>query len=375
MTIQEFIEEYYDLEPYLQLVHDEHGDNLVLESKMIEIPVNMIEERIKIHDSQLLKLINSEEPDRIPSFKYIDTYGIKFKTYFEFCISIQSDDYSEYEGNVWKTDPLKFKIGSTQFEVSSISSLMVLLTEPIHRDSDYHYDFTEFASIKMNVASGLDYKDEFIKGIFYLNSCYLKSIAFYAQLKSVAFDDSDPLELFSRDDPESIFKGAKRKRNIKRKDFRKSEPLKLYNYATTAKVEQRFLSYYRVLEFFMEQAIIQRANKLRLDSSVSDEDLVKELSIQKEEEQLKTLLKTVLSQSKKSKLLNYCLHKKIITERKFDKIASELYRYRNSIVHAKEREIMNTNFPNPFEINTNLNGWIYITDELAKECIMKLNSK
>ncbi len=375
MTIQEFIEEYYDLESYLNLVHDEHGNKLRLERNMIEIPIPLIGERIKIHESQLLELINGKEPNRIPSFKYIDTYGIRFKTYFEFCISIQSDEYSWFEGDDWKTEPLKFKVGTTQFEVGSISSLMVLLTEPIHRDSDYYYNFHEFASLKMKVTSGLDFKNEFIKGVFYLNSYYLKPIAFYAQLKSFALNNDDPLELFSRDDPDSIFNVAKRKRNIKRKDFHRCEPLNLYNYATSAMGEQRFLSYYRVLEFFMEQALIERAKCLRLDSSVSDEELIKELSVRQEEDQLINLLKTVLTQPRKSRLLNYCLHKGIITERKFEKIGTELYRFRNSIVHAKEKELSNTNIPNPFELNSKLYKWIYITDELARECIMRLNSK
>ena len=44
----------------------------------------------------------------------------------EFCISIQSDNYNWYEGNDWKTDPVKFKIGATQFEVGPISAMMVI---------------------------------------------------------------------------------------------------------------------------------------------------------------------------------------------------------------------------------------------------------
>lgn len=256
-----------------------------------------------------------------------------------------------------------------------MSSLMVLLTEPIHGDSDFHYDFDEFASIKIAISNGNDFKDEFSKGIYYLNSYYLKPISFYATLKSVELNDSDPLELFSREDPESIFEVAKRKRNVSRKDFQKCEPLNLYNYATTIQGEQRFLSYYRVLEFFMEQALIKRANKLRFNNLISDEELVKELSIRKEEEQLKTLLKEVLSHNKKTKLINYCLHRQIIEERRVDKIAVQLYRFRNSIVHAKEKETLNTNFPNPFELNNDLSIWITIADELARACIMKLNTK
>jgi len=375
MTIQEFIEEYCELGSYLQLVCNEHGQKLRLKNDTIEIPVNLVEDEIKIHESQLGKLINGEEPDRIPNFKYLDTYGIKFKNYYEFCISIQSDDYDWLDGSHWKTEPLKFKIGSTQFEVGSISSMMVLLTEPIHRVSHEHYDFFNFASIKMAITSGLDYKNEFTKGIFYLNSCYLKPIHFYAQLKSIAFNNDDPLELFSRDDPESFFKIAKRSRTIKRKDFIKCEPLNLYNYATVVKGEQRFFAYYRVLEFFMEQAIIHRAKNLRTDLKISDEDLVKELCARNEEEQLIILLKEVLSQSKKNKFLNYCQIKNIITQKKIENIASALYKYRNSIVHAKERQIANTNFPDPFDINTKLHYWVYIVGELARECIMKFNTK
>lgn len=375
MQIEEFIEEYGDLESYLKLVHKEHGDKLKLSKSIIEIPVPLINEKIKIYESQLDKLINGEEPNEIPSFKYLKSYGIKFKKYFELCISIQRDDYPWIEGNHWKTEPLRFKIDTTQFEIGSMSSLMVLLTEPIYRVSDYHYDFDKFASIKIGISNGNNFKDEFSKGIYYLNSYYLKPISFYASLKSVEFNDDDPLDLFSTDDTESIFEVAKRKRNVKRKDFQKCEPLNLYNYATSIKGEQRFLSYYRVLEFFMEQAFIKRAHKLRFDDAISDEELVTKLSIRKEEEQLKILLKEVLSQSKKGKLINYCISKGIVEKRSIDKIAVKLYKFRNSIVHAKEKEVLNTNFPDPFELNSNLNIWISITEKLARECIMELNTK
>ena len=89
MTIAEFIAEYYDLESYLKLVEEEHGNKLKLSKIMIEIPIPLINDRVKIHESQLLKLIYGEEPDNIPSLKYIKSHGIKFKKYFEFCISIK----------------------------------------------------------------------------------------------------------------------------------------------------------------------------------------------------------------------------------------------------------------------------------------------
>ncbi len=375
MNFDDFIKEYGELENYLNLVHIEHGSKLRIQKEIIEIPIPLINNSIKLHETQLVKLIQGSKPNRIPGFNYIDNYGFTYKNYYELFISIQSDDYAWFEGDQWKADPLKFKIADSQFEIGLFSSLMVLLTEPIYRDSDYYYDFNEFASIKMSIPKGADYKDEFTKGIFYLNSYYLKPISFYAQLKSIEFDDGDPLELFSRSDPESVFNVTTRKRNFKRKDFNKCEPLHLYNFATTTKGEQRFLSYYRVLEFFMDQALLMRANSIRYDKSISDEDLVTEIKIRNEQEQLNVLLKTILSTSKRSKLIDYCLHKGFIQVRRFDKICNELYKFRNSIVHAKERELINTRFPNPFEKDDRLMSWIYIVSEIAKECIMKLNSK
>jgi len=375
MNWEEFLETFEDLEKYLSAIYEEFNSEIEIASNLIQVPVKHIDQKIKLHESQLDKLINGEEPDGIPSFKYLEDYGIKFKKYYEIAILISSDDYNWFEGDDWNTSPLKFKIGNTQFEVGLISPLMVLLYEPIHGESDFHYDFEEFASIKMVVETVTDYKEEFSKAIYYLNSHYLKPISFYAKLKRLSFsrDEDDPLGLFSGEDHEEIFKVAKRVRNRQRNNFLSVTPLCLYNEAFENKGTFRFLTFYRILEFFMEQAVIATAKTLRHDTNITEIELIRELSIRTEEDQLINLFKSVTTSSKRRKLIDYCSAKGLISERKFIQIPTQLYQYRNSLVHAKEKEINRTNIPNPFEDIPDNEVWTYIAEEVARVCIGKLN--
>jgi len=376
----EFIEGFEEIETFLQAIYEENAKNVFEEDinisrDLIEVPVRLLNEKIKLHISHLNLLQENKQPDNIPSFKYLDDFGVKFKKYHEIAISISSDDYNWFEGEDWNTSPLKFKIGETQYEVSLISPLMVLLTEPVYGDRDWHYDFNQFASIKMVVQTGTNFKDEFSKAVYYLNSHYLKKIGFYAKLKRLTLGDEDPLGLFSGEDPEEIFKVAKRIRNRKRDNFISVIPINLYNAAFRNTGTFRFLSFYRVLEFFMEQALIERAKTLRKDNTVSEIELIKELSIHTEKEQLINLCKSVTTPYKKGRMMGYCMNKGIIGSREFKKIPVKLYRYRNSLVHAKEKKIIETNIPTPFESIPNDSTWIYIVEELARECMNKLNKK
>jgi len=242
-------------------------------------------------------------------------------------------------------------------------------------NSDFHYDFHTFTSLKMSVKNGDDFKKEFSKGLYYLNSDYLNPISIFAKLQSLEISFEDSLDLYGYEDSHSVFNVAKRKRNVKRKDFKKSEPLNLYNYAVSSQGEQKFLSYYRILEFFMEQALIERANVIRYNSAITNAELIQELNSRNEQEQLVILLKTVLSNYQKGKISGFCLKHGLIKKREFKLVAIEIYKYRNSIVHAKEKESLVTNFPTPFNENSKSVDWIKVVERLAKECIMKLNKK
>lgn len=374
-----FIENFEEIDLFLQAIYNDIVENdddcIEISRDIIYVPVRLLKDKIKLHTSQLNLLSDYKKAENIPNFKYLSDYGIKFKKYHEITISISSDDYSWFEGNNWNTAPLQFKIGETQIEIGLMSPLMVLLTEPVFGDSDLHYDFSEFATVKMIIEPETDYKNEFSKALYYLNSHYLKPIGFYGKLKRLTLRDEDPLGLFSGEDSSAIFNVAKRTRNRKRDNFINIAPINLYNAAFKNTGTYRFLSFYRVLEFFMEQALIERAKVLRNDNTVSEIELIKELSIRTEEEQLINLIKSITTSYKKGKMMDYCIFNGIINVREFKSIPKKLYQYRNSLVHAKEKEITRTNIPSPFENIPNEITWINIVEEFARECIKKLNRK
>jgi len=97
MKQEDIINEFYDLEYFLILLIEEHKDEIVYKSKVLQVPVTLIETKVKLHSSQLEKLIQHKKPDKIPSFKYLEDYGIKFKTYYEIAIDIKSHLYGPYD--------------------------------------------------------------------------------------------------------------------------------------------------------------------------------------------------------------------------------------------------------------------------------------
>jgi len=225
----------------------------------------------------------------------------------------------------------------------------------------------------MNIIDGKDYKSEFVKAIYYLNSHYFKSIDYFVTLNKLSIEIDEEFDYFDKDDPTKIFKSLKRTRHVVRKDLLKQEPLNLYNSAMNYEGESRFLLLYRVLEFFMNEALKKLSEKLRYDNSISSEELIIKLSIRDEEAQLQNLLSNVTSAKEKAKLSKFCKETELISLENFNKIGSKLYSFRNSIVHAKEKEIERTRFPNPFENNDEVRNWNNVLDLIARKSIMKLN--
>jgi hypothetical protein len=371
------IHEYPDIEKYLEAIKNNEESEPYYNDNCLFIKVNLIDKVIKIHNSQLDKICNGEEADKIPSFKYLGSYGIKFKNYYEICVSISHPIYSFFDdANEWKTKPLNFKINNNKYEVSAISDLMVLLTEPIYTDNNSGwYDFHNFTSIKFSIDSNLDYKTEFCKALFYLNSYYLKTIGFNASLMYLELNDEDPLEIMYENDIEDVFETVSKEQDIIKKDFFNIEPLNLYNEAVKKKDEQRFLLLYRILEFFMDRAIRTKIANMRYNQNITEEQILKSINLKNEEQQLKTLFNEVLDDDDKVKISNYCFNNNLISINKFEKVFLSIYKYRNSLVHAKEKEINQTTFPNPFIEDKLLHNWINVIDEISIKCISKYNEK
>lgn len=125
----------------------------------------------------------------------------------------------------------------------------------------------------------------------------------------------------------------------------------------------------------MERAKERKLHELRFDNSITEAEIVKILDLRNEEKYLEMLLKESITGSFKQKLTNYAFHKGLIDESNFPKLVRQLYKFRNAIVHAKERQIQDTIIPNPFEENLIIDNWIYIIDEISRKCIKKYNTK
>lgn len=374
MNLDYFKDNYPDIEEFIDSINDSESFNLSFEKDRIIINYIPYNYQIILHESQLDLLDSYKEAIGIPNLKYLDTYGFKFKKYYEICLQIEHHGYSFYDNsNDWRTDPLKFKINNSEFEIGPVSPLLVLLMEPVYSKRKYYNRFSSFASIKMIVGNDADYKNQFTKALYYLNSHYLKKICFYATIRHLELKEEDPLGIIEDRDIDDVFQEVTRVRTRKRNDFIKIEPLALYNYSQTKVDEQRFLLLYRILEFFLEKAKIMKLKSIRYNNKISENELIDLVDLRNEEKQLENLLNEAISLSSKKKLTDYCSHHKLINKKEFKCIFKQLYRFRNSIVHAKESEVNITSFPDPFEDNSNLNKWIFIVDEISRICINKYN--
>jgi hypothetical protein len=374
MNIDYFKDNYPDIAEFIDLLNDYENFKIGFEKDRIIINYKPYDYQIILHESQLNLLDSYEKAVGIPNLKYLNSYGIKFKKYYEICLQIEHHGYSFYDNtNEWRTDPLKFKINNSEFEIGPVTPLLVLLMEPIYYKRKYYYGFSSFASIKMIVDNDADYKNQFNKALYYLNSHYLKKIGFFATIRHLELKEEDPLGIFEDRDIDDVFQEATRVRTRKRNDFIKIEPLALYNYSQSKVDEQRFLLLYRILEFFMEKAKVVKLKSIRYDNKISENELIDLVDLRNEEKQLENLLNEAISLSLKKKLTDYCFHHKLINTKDFKHIFKQLYKFRNSIVHAKESEVNVTIFPDPFEDNSNLNKWIYIVDEISRICINKYN--
>jgi hypothetical protein len=374
MTLDQFMDEYPDLDRILDRLFQNKENQMTANGQSLEIPIPFIDEKIQLNDKNLNLLSKGKKLNNIKHLKYIDSCGYHYKNLYEISIHIEHPAYTFLDGsNEWRSNRLSFKIGENQFFIGPSSQLFVMLTEPIYSISKYHYAFDEYATISLLLNNNSDYKSEIIKALYYLNSHYLKEIGFHATINNLQLESSDPLNIDYDNDISEVFKKASRTRNRIRNDFQNIEPLLLYNHALILNSDQKFLYFFRVLEFFESRAKERKLKEIRFNAAVSEKEIFEVLNLKNEEKSLEMLLNEALTDSLKNSLSDYAFNNKLITQKKFSKLINQLYKFRNSIVHAKEAQITETMIPNPFEENFKIYKWIYIVDKLAIRCIKKYN--
>jgi len=375
-SLQKILENYSELESQLRAFNDTEF-KIKPRGLGIEIDVPGASSTLRLGKNQLEILEAGYLIDDVRKLKYHRDCGISFHNYSEFFITIEHPQYFFLDlPSDWPvTVPLRFRVGDVSIVVGEASPLIVLLMESHYRDSDVHPDgFSSFATVRLHGVDNKLAEASFHKALYYINSHYLKPVGLVVALRHVESDFDDPLGLFyGTSEPEEAFKKIIRRRIRQRDDFINTEPLILYNHACISSGNESFISYYRVLEFFFTRAILANIEILKNDPSASAQDILNSATARNEEQQLRNLITRILTPSQKNKIFEYAKAQSLIKEAKLHEFVSGLYTFRNSLVHAKEKQLQKTTLPDPFVTNSNIKKWTYIVAVCAERAIRQLN--
>jgi hypothetical protein len=371
MNIDQLNQNYPGLEYLTEPLSESKDYSLTTDGFTAEIAIKSTGDILKLSKDHLTNLNDSKKFIK-RGFHFIDHCGFQFGKYGEISITFFHPKFNYIdEAQEWYANPLKFKIGNKLFSIGPASPLFVFISEPFYRDSDFQYDFQNFTTIKVTNTTLVTIKDDIIKAIYFLNSYYLKKIGYVSRIYQMNID-YDAIELWNTDESEK-FKKLNRVRIRERYDFLSLEPLKLYNHSQLLNGDEKFLFLYRIIEFFMNRARIKKLNELRSDKTVTDIQLLMTIDKKNEEMLLDNLLIMSLNTNQRKRLSSYAFHCKLIPSNNYQLLPKALYKYRNSIVHAKEQQITETKIPDPFSQNTETYSWTYIVDDIALKCIIKYN--
>lgn len=369
-----------EIENYI--TNNEHYlDNLRYNKSEGELEIYFTKPNIKVRldKKALSNLLKDKLIDNISKFKYYNHFGFSYDNYAEFFIGNDSSFLYELYGYNTSIN-LSFKIGGCYIEVNGISRLCKILLEPYYsKYLDYIADRgleEYFYTIKIYDAPINQHKDLLIKALYYLNSHYLHKTDSFVKVYNVLPDDYEALINDSDIDlgNDKII-NIERKRTRTRKDFISIEPIILFNHASTQDKENRFLGFYRILEFFFNRSLENELKKLRLDSTISEKEIIQVIQKKDERYLLFKLLNNALTKAEKKRIISFLLSKSLIDKDKFEYFCNKLYDYRNSLVHAKEYQIDSIMLPDLFDEKKDYQVWNYVVRVLAKTCIARLNIK
>ena len=121
------------------------------------------------------------------------------------------------------------------------------------------------------------------------------------------------------------------------------------------------------------RAILANIEILRNDPSANAQDILDSAFARNEEQQLRNLIANILTPSQKKKLFEYAKTQNLIKDAKLNDFVAGLYTSRNSLVHAKEKQLQKTTLPDPFMVNSNIKKWTYIVAVCAERAIRQLS--
>jgi DNA-directed RNA polymerase subunit L len=123
------------------------------------------------------------------------------------------------------------------------------------------------------------------------------------------------------------------------------------------------------------RSILAAIDNLRTKPTASASDILDIAIVRNEEQQLQNLLRSVLTTSQKQKVCEYAYSQKLTDSPQMPALTKGMYAYRNSLVHAKEKELLKTTLPDPFMSMPIIQKWTYLVAVCAERAIRILNIK
>lgn len=239
--------------------------------------------------------------------------GIFFRGIAEFYL----DNYS--------SDLDSFKIGGVEVDIGISSGLLYFLVGHQNENFSLGYELKDGNTIKLRnvtLENTLEYLD---KALFKMGIAQDLNLVW-----PTAGVESDP-EYFSE-----LFQAFSE--TIADKDLKYSTPINNFNGAMrSSNKHEKFLNLYKILEFFWRSAIEETIISLRT-AKIDNGNFAKSifnLNVAREIDRLKHFLNVLIDDDTEEVLKEDLCH----SFSNFEKLAEEIYDFRNAIVHAKQERM------------------------------------
>lgn len=338
----------------------------------ISVPLPDCSLKITLLPKHLRLLEHNNKPTNVPGLTYHEHCGFSFKSYTELLLDLENQLYIliKDESEWIASRPLKFKVQDALVSIGCASGAFCLLMEPPYYDEEIgQQDLYRSCTLKLVGVPQRNYQRLATTALYYLNAHYLADVRYSACIahlsaKSVEIDEE-------REDKR--LESVARSRIRRRSDFRAMEPLHFYNFACIQRGESSFLNFYRVLEFFFLQCRAQKLRSLRYRKTITEEQILDELSPSRELDCLRRMLSDYTTEAMQHRLAEFAHRTHLIPSTKFNALVDGLYEFRNSIVHSKEEEIQRVFVPDQFVPSPIVDKWTYVVRTLATRVIAILN--